>query len=55
MDKIDVYHLFDVVDIEKYISNFIKDNNVNIEFEYLSDFAYTKILRDYVRSICVLM
>lgn len=55
MDKIEVLGLFTVVDKDNYILDFIKDDSINIEFEYLSDFSNTKILRDYLKNICFLM
>ncbi len=55
MDKIDVFELYDITETDKYISSFIKNNSINIEFEYLSDFSHTKILRDYIKYTCRLM
>lgn len=52
MDKIEVWELYKITNKDKYILNLIKNWSINIEFEYLSDFVNTKILRDYVRDIC---
>jgi len=55
MDKIEVLGLYNITNRDKFILNFINNNSINIEFEYLSDFIHTKILRDYIKDICILM
>ena len=53
MDKIDICTLSaeSNLDRDAFISKYITNNTVNIEFSYLSDFKNAKILRDIVSII----
>ena len=53
MDKIDICTLSTASDLDKdvFISKYISNSTVNIEFSYLSDFKNAKILRDAIGII----
>jgi len=52
MEKLNIDKLADSFNKEEYIEKCIKNNNLYIEFHYLSYFKETKILRSFVEIIC---
>ncbi len=51
MHKISISKLYKLKNKEKYIENFFNNNQINIEFLYLSDFIHTQMLRETIRRI----
>ena len=52
MDRINLLEIGDIPDKQSYLSLYIHENNLDIEFLYVSDFRSAKILRDFVEVIC---
>jgi hypothetical protein len=51
MDSINIHNLENELDKANFISNYINNNNLDIEFIYNSDFKNAKILRDFIEVI----
>lgn len=52
MDSIHINTLPDSLDKENFISKYVENGNIDIEFIYGSDFKNAKILRDFIEVIC---
>lgn len=55
MNTIHLNNLPKPLNVNEFISSFIKDWSIDIEFIYVSDFKNTKLLRDFVEVICFLL
>jgi hypothetical protein len=51
MISIDIHTLKDKLDKRKFISKYMKNMNLDIEFIYGSHFKNAKILRDFIEAI----
>jgi anti-sigma regulatory factor (Ser/Thr protein kinase) len=52
MDRVNLLELGDIQDKYNYLSSYIHNDTLDIEFLYVSDFRSAKILRDFVDVIC---
>jgi hypothetical protein len=51
MDSINIHNLPIELNKADFISNYIQNNSLDIEFLYDSDFKNAKILRDFIEAI----
>jgi len=52
MNSINIHNLPEDLDKANFISEYLNNKNIDIEFVYVADFKNAKILRDFVEIIC---